>query len=138
MAFWKRSMAPKEVGFDVTYRFETSWILPPGLLFFLRALFSLYAFTTIFFEYGWNGSHDMSQEIGRSFSYFTNLTYWGLTFYMLVSAVHTWSYWRTGTPFLARWPRFLQHAHSVFYSTITIFPWIVTSKCRNQQAAIHD
>lgn len=129
MPFWKKTSASREAGFDPTYRFETSWILPPGLLFGLRALLSLYAFTTIFTIFGWNGSHGLSENTVHSFSYFTHLTYWGLAFYYAVSALHTFSYWRTGTPSLARLPRFLQTAHSVFYSTIVVFPWIVTGKC---------
>jgi hypothetical protein len=113
--------------FDPTYRFETSWILPPGLLFAIRALLSLYAFVTIFTIFGYNGSHDRADESQHTFSYFTHLTYWGLAFYFALSAVHTGSYWLCGTPFLAAWPRLLQHAHSIFYTTIVIFPLIVTS-----------
>ncbi|KAH7394695.1 hypothetical protein BKA66DRAFT_438504 [Pyrenochaeta sp. MPI-SDFR-AT-0127] len=67
--------------------------------------------------------HDQSQ---RSFSYFTHLTYWGLAFYHAFAAIHTSSYWLTGVPFLARWRKPLQIAHSMFYSTVVIYPWIVT------------
>lgn len=130
MPFWrKKTSASSEAGFDPTYRYETSWILPPGALFAIRALLSLYAFTTIFTIFGWNGSHGLTENTEHSFSYFTNLTYWGLAFYYAVSAIHTCSYWRSGTPLLARLPRFLQIAHGVFYSTIVVYPWIVTGKC---------
>ena len=129
MPFWRRNAASSSRGgFDPAYRYETSWILPPGLLFAIRALFSLYAFTTIFFIFGWNGSHDQSKEISQSFSYFTWLTYWGLAFYYAVSAMHTFIYWRTGASSLARLPHFLQTAHAMFYSTIVVYPWIVTGK----------
>ncbi|KAF2808317.1 uncharacterized protein BDZ99DRAFT_445656 [Mytilinidion resinicola] len=126
MAFWKKSGPSPATAFDPTHRFVTSWLLPPGVLFAVRALLSLYAFTTIFFIFGWYGTHGQTQASERSFSYFTNLTYWGLAFYFAFSAVHTGSYWLTGSPFLTRWPRFLQNLHSIFYTTIVVFPWLVT------------
>lgn len=128
MAIWKRLTASYTGQFDPTNRFETSWLLPPGVLFGLRALLSLYAFVTLFTIFGWNGAHGRTEASQQSFSYFTHLTYWGLAFYHAFSAVHTGSYWLTGTPFLARWPKWLQVAHSMFYSTIVIYPWIVTGK----------
>lgn len=128
MAIWKRLTAAYAGQFDPTHRFETSWILSPGVLFGCRALLSLYAFVTLFTIFGWNGTHGRSEDSQRSFSYFTHLTYWGLAFYHAFSAAHTASYWLTGTPFLARWPKWLQIAHSMFYSTVVIYPWIVTGK----------
>lgn len=128
MAVGQRITAPYTGTFDPTYRFVTSWLLPPGVLFGFRALLSLYAFATIFTVFGWNGSHGMSEESRHSFSYFTHLTYWGLAFYHAFSALHTGSYWITGTPFLARWPKALQIAHSMLYSTVVVYPWIVTGK----------
>lgn len=128
MAIWKRLTASYAGQFDPTHRFETSWILSPGALFGIRALLSLYAFVTLFTIFGWNGSHSRSEDSQRSFSYFTHLTYWGLAFYYAFSAAHTGSYWLTGTPFLARWPRWLQVAHSMFYSTVVVYPWLVTGK----------
>jgi len=126
MVLWKKRGASADAAFDPTHRFVTSWILPPGVLFAVRALLSVYAFTTTFFIFGWNGTHGLEQASQRSFSYFTNLTYWGLAFYFAFSAAHTASYAFTGSPFLARWPRFLQTLHSIFYSTIVVFPWLVT------------
>ncbi|KAF1841227.1 uncharacterized protein K460DRAFT_295429 [Cucurbitaria berberidis CBS 394.84] len=127
MAVRQRITAPYTGTIDPTYRLVTSWILPPGVFFGFRALLSLYAFATLFTVFGWNGSHGRSEESRHSFSYFTHLTYWGLAFYYAFSAIHTGSYWLTGTPFLARWPKALQIAHSMFYSTIVIYPWIVTA-----------
>jgi hypothetical protein len=114
--------------FDPTYRFTTSWIISPSVLFFQRLVFSLYGFLVIFFRYGWSASHNDGGSIGRSFSFFTELTWWGLTFYNLFAAIHTGSYWTRGRPFLDSWPRFLQEAHSVFYSTIVVYPILVTSE----------
>lgn len=113
--------------FDPTYRFTTSWILSPAALFFVRALLSTYAFVTIFFILGYDGTH--GGKAGQTFSYFTSLTYWGLAFYYLFAALHTGWYWQKGKPLLANWPRPLQEAHSAFYTTITVFPFLVTSTC---------
>ncbi|KAF2659150.1 hypothetical protein K491DRAFT_689514 [Lophiostoma macrostomum CBS 122681] len=126
MPFWKRAVPSGETSFDATFRYETSWILPPAVLCLARALLSLYAFTTIFTIFGYNGTHKLSEASEHSFSYFTNLTYWGLAFYFLVSAMHTCTYCLTRTPLLARWTRPLQIAHGIFYSTIVVYPWIVT------------
>ncbi len=127
----RRPMTGRYAGpFDPTNRFETSWILPPGVLFGIRALISLYTFTTYFTIFGWNGSHQLSRDSRQSFSYFTDLTYWGLAFYFAFSALHTGSYWLTGTPLLAHWPKTLQIAHSMFYATIVIYPWVVTGKSK--------
>ncbi|GME22304.1 Alpha beta hydrolase fold protein [Neofusicoccum parvum] len=111
--------------FDPSHRFATSWLLPPGLLFAFRALLSVYAFVTAFFNLGWRGTQHLG-GVGQSFSFFTNLTYWGLAFYFAFSALHTGTYWLTGRPLLARWPPALQTLHSIYYSTITNFPFIVT------------
>jgi len=127
MAIGPRITAPHTDPFNPT-QFATSWILPPAVLFGVRALLALYAFATLFTIFGWNGGHGRSAESQQSFSYFTVLTYWGLAFYYAFAAVHTGSYWRTGEPFLAGWPRALQVAHSMLYSTIVVYPWLVTSK----------
>jgi hypothetical protein len=111
--------------FDPTYRFATSWILPPAALFFVRAFLSLYAFVTILFVIGWDGTH--FGTAGQTFSYFTHLTYWGLAFYNAFAALHAGSYWLTGTPLLAKWPRVLQEMHSAYYTTIVTYPFLVTS-----------
>ncbi|KAF2199900.1 hypothetical protein GQ43DRAFT_99179 [Delitschia confertaspora ATCC 74209] len=115
-----------EAGFDPTYRFETSWILPPGLLFAVRLILSLYSFVTLFTIFGYNGAHNRAPDSRITFSYFTNLTYWGLAFYLAFSALHSGSYWLKGRPFLAAWPRVFQEAHSIFYTTVVVYPWIVT------------
>ena len=65
-------------------------------------------------------------EAGDDFSYFTVLTYWGLGFYFLVSAVHTFTYAYTGTALLDRFPRALQALHSFYYTSAVVFPFVVT------------
>lgn len=132
--------------FDPTHRFETSWLVSPYVLFAIRALLvrpppkpqtppsptnprqALYALFTSIFILGWECTHapDRCASSRARFSYFTVLTYWGLTFYFLVSSLHTFSYARTGTPLLARFPRPLQALHSAFYTTIVVYPFLVT------------
>ncbi|KAJ5493368.1 hypothetical protein N7539_002114 [Penicillium diatomitis] len=112
---------------DNLHRFETSWLLSPMALAGVRALTTLYIFTTIFTIWGWYGSHDDSSAIGQSFSYFTWLTYWGLGFYHLTATIHTVLYARTGrSVLLDRWPRVFRVLHVLFYATITTFPFLVT------------
>jgi hypothetical protein len=112
--------------FDPSHRFETSWLLTPWLLGAWRALFSLFAFTTTFFMFGWRNTHGDAIDSRRSFNYFTNLTFWGISFYGLFSAYHTLAYARSGQAPLNRWPKILQVLHSLFYTTIVVFPFIVT------------
>lgn len=112
---------------DSLHRFETSWLLSPTLLACLRGLIALYIFVTIIFIWIWYGTHDERVQIGESFSYFTWLTYWGLFFYFLVSAIHTGLYARTGRSVLFdSWPRVCRVLHGLLYATITTFPFLVT------------
>lgn len=112
---------------DDLHHYETSWLLPPALLAALRGLIALYIFTSIIVIWAWDGTHDNRVAIGESFSYFTWLTYWGLGFYFLVSAVHTACYARTGRSVLFnRWPRVCRGLHGLFYATITTYPFLVT------------
>ncbi|KAK4673360.1 hypothetical protein QC763_111260 [Podospora pseudopauciseta] len=113
---------------DPSHRFETSWILSPWALFFCRALISLYAFTTLIFVLAYQciNSPNHCGASQAQFSYFTSLTYWGIAFYFLFAAIHTFTYARTGRPLLDRFPRFLQALHSAFYTTIVVYPFVVT------------
>jgi len=130
-------------GFD-SRPFFSSWLLPPLALACLRILLSIYAFTTIFYSFGWF-AHNIdifhlkdinlpeitfslgASAIGKSFSYFTYLSYWGQAFYFFISSLHTFVYWRTGRTWLERWPRWLQVAHSVFYTCIVCYPPMVSA-----------
>jgi hypothetical protein len=116
----------REDDFHNSHRFVTSWLLPPTLLAALRGLISLYAFITIFIIYGWQGVHGQSTANDRSFSYFTNLTFWGIAMYMLFAAYHTLLYARRGHAPLDRWPRPLQALHTLLYTTVVTFPFLVT------------
>ncbi|KAI0107878.1 hypothetical protein GGR51DRAFT_515417 [Nemania sp. FL0031] len=113
---------------DPSHRFQTSWLVPPYVLFGIRALLSLYAFTTLLFNIGYNCARPSlgGCETSRAaFSYFTVLSYWGLAFYFLIASIHTFSYARWSRAPLDSWPRPLQALHSLYYSTVTLFPFLV-------------
>ena len=112
--------------FDPTHRFSTSFLLPTSVFAILRLLFSLYAFTTIFFILAWDCTHGRRAEARHWFSYFTNLSYFGLAFYFFFAGLHSLSYALRGESLVNRWPRPLQAAHSVFYTTIVVYPPLVT------------
>lgn len=101
--------------------FTTSWAFGPLLLAIARLLLSLYVFLVIFITYG-----TQPQGIGRSFSFFTELTYWGLAFYTLFAGTHTLIYALRGRAWLDSWPRPLQALHTLFYTTVITFPFLVT------------
>ncbi|KAI9886388.1 MAG: RNA-binding component of cleavage and polyadenylation factor [Watsoniomyces obsoletus] len=107
--------------FDVQYRFETSWLLSPRLLLLLRLLIATYCLAVSILVLVWPGVQPQ-----RTLTYFTVLSFWGLTAYFLVAALHTGSLVLTGKPLLNRWPRPLQALHSLFYSTIVVYPFLVT------------
>jgi hypothetical protein len=130
--------------FDTKHAFVSSWALPPVAHACLRILLGLYVFTAIIYSYIWFSQnvdvyhlHDISEPeytiaiasaaIGRSFSYFTYLSYYGQGFYFLVTATHGIVFARTGTTWLhSKFPPFLQLLHSLYYSCVTCFPILVT------------
>lgn len=115
--------------FDGTNRFQTSYILSPAVLAIIRLIISVYAFTTLIYKLVYDSRNDPHPN--RHWSFFTNITYWGIAFYFLVSSFHGIVYSRTGTAPLQRWPRILQLLHGLFYSTVVIFPFIVyVGPCR--------
>ncbi len=108
--------------FDVTNRFETSTFLSPTSLGCVRLVLATYGVTSIVVKFAIPGE----EGVGVSFSYFSNITWWGITFYHLFASFHTLSYARTGRAPLQSWPRFLQLAHSLLYSTVITYPLMVT------------
>ncbi len=130
--------------FDPSHSLVQSSLVSPTILAAIRASIALYCFTTIIFGYSWQAVYTVTtslrdvnipeytittnaKAIGQSFSYFTWLTFWSLGFYYLVSAVHTWRYSRYQRTWLHDdWPRSLQLAHSLWYTMITTFPFLVT------------
>jgi hypothetical protein len=88
---------------------------------------SIYTFTVLLYIIASNLAGHHPGTVHLSFSYFTVLCYWGLSFYFLAAAVHTFTYARRGgTPLLNRFPRPLQALHYLFWTTITTYPFLVT------------
>ena len=108
-------------------RFSTSWAFRANHLTFIRALISVYVFASIIAKLSYYAATNQRILDGRDFSYFTSLTFWGLAFYFAFAAFHSWTYWHSGTPALARFPVVLRQLHSIYYTTIVVFPFIVTS-----------
>ena len=77
--------------FDPTHKFTSSYLISPLPLALIRLLFCLYAFVTIFYSLGYESTSSReSEQFGarHHLSYFTNLSYWGLSFYCLFSGLH--------------------------------------------------
>ncbi|KAI1160726.1 hypothetical protein F5B18DRAFT_496331 [Nemania serpens] len=113
---------------DPSHRFQTSWLVSPWVLFGIRALLALYAFTTVFFNIGYDCAHASEggcKTARDGFSYFTVLSYYGLAFYLFFAALHTFFYARHGRAPLDDWPRPLQALHALLYSSVTTFPLLV-------------
>jgi hypothetical protein len=116
-------------------RFSSSWLFKTPHLFIIRAIISLYIFLSIIAKLAYYSTHHEKIEDEHDFSYFTSITFWGLAFYFAVAAFHTFTYFCSGTPLLARWPAVLRQLHSIFYSTIVVYPFIVTSTCSSFSVA---
>ena len=112
--------------FDPSHRFTSSIILPPLILSIVRLVISLYSFVTIFIIFAWDCTHGPIADARHWFSYFTNLTYVGLAFYFLFAGLHTMIYAIRGRSWLSDWPKSLQAAHSIYYTTVVVFPPLVT------------
>ncbi|KEZ42366.1 hypothetical protein SAPIO_CDS5542 [Scedosporium apiospermum] len=112
---------------DPSSRFETSWLFPPLVLFAFRTIIGLYILITRLLIIGKTCASDTGcAPVRNEFSYFTVLTYWGLTFYFIVASLHTLTYALTTRPLLDRFPRPLQALHSLFYTTVVTYPFLVT------------
>ena len=131
-------------GFDTEFGFVRSHFVSPLVLACIRAVMSIYCFVTIITSYSWLAhntatiglkdvnldSYTIQQQkaaIGQSFSFFTYITFWSLGFYFLVSSIHTFMYAFRQRTWLHSWPKWLQLLHSLYYSTVTSFPFLVTA-----------
>ncbi|KAK7059941.1 hypothetical protein R3P38DRAFT_2838631 [Favolaschia claudopus] len=109
--------------FDPHHKFVSSPVFSPYILAAIRCLLALYGLCTICTVLAF----DVKFGFGDSYlSYFTNLSYIGLTAYYWASGVQTFAYARYGRYPLRRWPRVLQGLHVLLQSTVTTFPFIVT------------
>ncbi|KAJ7155070.1 hypothetical protein C8R46DRAFT_960198 [Mycena filopes] len=112
-----------ESPFDPRNKFVSSPLFSPAVLAAIRILIALYALCTIITVLVFT----VQEGAGRSFlSYFTELSYIGLTAYYCAAAVQSFFYARYGRYLLRRWPRPLQALHVLLQSTITSFPFLVT------------
>jgi hypothetical protein len=112
--------------FDPACRLVTSPFFSPPSLGALRLLFAVYSLVTtitvlIFESVRFHGG-------GSFFSYFTDLSYVGVVTYFWASSIQTIVFVLRGQKAypLQKWPRILQLLHVLLYTTITIFPIIVT------------
>lgn len=123
--------------------FTTSWLLPQYALAIIRLVLSLYVVTSISYSYAYFAGHKVTfhlQDVGlkaitfqvggegirQSFSYFTYLSYWSQSFYFFFASMHTFVAAKRGVSWLDGWPRYLQAAHSVFYTCVTTLPFLVS------------
>ena len=109
-----------------TLTFTTSWLLRPLPLALIRLLLFAYCLATQLTNWIYDGTVRSVGLIGREFSTFTVLTYWGILFYSLVAGTHTLVYALRGRSWLDAWPKPLQVLHSFLYTTVVTLPFLVT------------
>jgi hypothetical protein len=114
-----------ESPFDPTNRFQTSSFVSPVVLACLRLLTACYSFSALFYRIGHSAAFDHSEKSRKSFSYFTNLSYWGIACYFAVAAFHTGVYALRGRAPLQKWGKVLQWLHSLLYTTVVTLPFLV-------------
>ncbi|KLJ05894.1 hypothetical protein EMPG_10676 [Blastomyces silverae] len=111
---------------DSLHHFETSWLFRPVLFGILRLTIFFYCLLTIIITFALESARGNGLDNGRFFSYFTSLSFLGVLFYFLVAGIHTLLYARQGrSVLLDKWPRWLRALHSLFYTTIVCFPFVV-------------
>ncbi|KAF8655504.1 hypothetical protein AX16_003033 [Volvariella volvacea WC 439] len=112
-------------GFDPACTFVTSPFLSSKALAAIRTLLASYTLVTALVSLIWDG---VNRDRARGhYSYFTNLSWIGLTAYFCASSFHTVVYVKNGSTTypLQKWPRFLQYLHGLLFSTIVTFPILV-------------
>lgn len=123
---WTLIGAPRP--FDQEFKFVTSPFLSPLVLGAIRLLLAFYTLTTLLTILIREAV--ITHDADSFFSYFTELSYIGLCSYFWASAVQTLCFARRSGDKpsypLQTWPRFLQFLHSLLWSTVTVFPFIVT------------
>ncbi|OAX78927.1 hypothetical protein ACJ72_06759 [Emergomyces africanus] len=111
---------------DRLHHFETSWLFTPVVFAVLRLIIAVYCLLTTLVILATEGIHGGGIIDVRSFSFFTNLSFAGVQWYFLVAGIHTAFYAATGRSVLFdKWPRWLRSMHSLFYTTVVCFPFVV-------------
>ncbi|PHH61455.1 hypothetical protein CDD81_363 [Ophiocordyceps australis] len=129
---FKRTFTLTPEPFDVENRFVTSWIFTPFTLAAIRMTIGSYILSSILFIIAWSCSHPATTggcvASRRSFSYFTVLAFWGQAFYFIVAAIHTFFHaaWPGNLSLLSRFRRPFGALHSFFYSSVVVFPLLVS------------
>ena len=109
--------------FDPDKTFVTSPFTAPSALCINRGIRACYTMTIAIVSLV-TSAYDGTFTIW--FTDFSKYAYVGASFYFVFAFYHTLIYWRTGRYPLASWPRILQLLHSVLYSSIGVFPGIMT------------
>ncbi|KAG2130905.1 hypothetical protein DEU56DRAFT_463590 [Suillus clintonianus] len=112
--------------FDPACRLVTSPFFSPLSLGAFRLLFAVYSLVTTITVLVFESVR--YHDGGSFFSYFTDLSYIGLVAYFWASSIQTITFVLRGQKAypLQSWPRILQLLHVLLYTTIIIFPIIVT------------
>ncbi|KAI6129379.1 hypothetical protein EDD16DRAFT_1471474 [Pisolithus croceorrhizus] len=131
----KRKLSFSYASFGVSTPFDPSFalvtsplpFLPPSVLGAVRALLAVYTLLAIIVILGFDAAVYGS---GPSYlSYFTSLSYIGLCAYFWASGVQTIAFAQTERRIcypLQKWPRPLQLMHVLLYTSIVVYPIIVT------------
>jgi len=114
--------------FDSNHRLVSSPWYSPRVLAFQRLLLLAYSGATLITSLVYESVVIRQGNIW--FSFFTHLTFTGLTAYLLVSTYHDFNYKPSASSSYAyplqRWPRVLQAMHILLISTVTTFPILVS------------
>ncbi|EQL29267.1 hypothetical protein BDFG_08076 [Blastomyces dermatitidis ATCC 26199] len=113
---------------DPLHHFETSWLFYPLVFGILRLTIFFYCILTAVISFAVEGASGHAIDDARSFSYFTSLSFLGVLVYFLVAGIHTVLYARQGRSVLFdKWPRWLRALHSLLYTTIVCYPFVVVA-----------
>ncbi|KAJ8522302.1 hypothetical protein ONZ45_g1104 [Pleurotus djamor] len=118
--------------FDPKRAFLTSPFLSPFGVFVVRAIFAAFSLSTciaVLVTQATTLTDNVNNDDQNQFlyySYFTSLTFIGLTAYFVVSSVHSGVYAWKGVYLLRRWGRIVQLLHVLLFSTIATYPLLVT------------
>ncbi|OJD26758.1 hypothetical protein ACJ73_01847 [Blastomyces percursus] len=111
---------------DPLHHFETSWLFRPLVFGIIRLTIFFYCLIVTVILFAVAGASGHAIEDVRTFSYFTSLSFIGVLVYFLVAGIHTVLYARQGRSVLFnKWPRWLRALHSVLYTTIVCYPFVV-------------
>jgi len=114
---------------DPEFKLVSSYLISPALLAAIRLLFAFFTFVTLLFLLIWEGV--VTHQADSYFSYFTNLTFIGLSAYFIASGIQTFLHSKNlrkdvhAYP-LQKWPRPLHWMHIFLLTTVTTFPFLVT------------